>query len=457
MDNNGKKPYMTKNIISDIGICQFYTTNVAYGPYSEKINRKYCEEKNYFYFVETDSEKIRQTINDKAPTWYKPHLILELFANNPNIKYVLFLDADAIVVNDSYRIEDFILADKDIVVTEDYGPSAMNAGVILLKNTEWTKWFLNKWIETGDELGGGDPPKKGYYKYALWHDQTCFSYLLNNEPGVKEHIAIIDNRILNGRYFKDTAHNNFIFHAFSYGHLLNRSIDTAYYHLFNIPLPKGDGLLDIIQYYNTDKHSTHKYFELIYDKLFRPLKDECKVFMEIGVYDGESIRLWRDYFINAQIIGIENNLQYSLNQLGDTSLDRMIFIDANQSSEEDLIKISQQYPLIDIVMDDGSHIMKDQQITLAKLFKSVKPGGIYILEDLHTSLELLKNINGCERWGDINKTITLKMLQDFILTKQIISDYMTAEDIQYLNENIDSIEIYQSNPDWSVTSVIRKK
>lgn len=439
-----------------IAIAQFWTSNVSYAKYTKAINEKYCQEKGYIYHVEEDGQKIRNRIGSRAFTWYKPFLLLDVLEQyQPD--YVLFLDADAIVVDNTYNVEDFIIEGKDIVVTEDYGPSAMNAGVILVKNTEWVKWYLQRWYDVCDELEGGNPAHKGYYENGLWHDQTCFSHLLQNENGVSDKIQVIDNKVLNGRYFRDTVNRNFIFHAFSYGQFLNRTIDTAYHTIFNIPLPQGEQLLDIVQYYATDKHSTHRYFELVYNELFKPLREECKIFMEVGIYDCESIKLWRDYFINAEIVGVEYNLPYSLEKLGDTPRDRMTFIDGDQSKEEDLIKISQQYPSVDVIMDDGSHMMRDQQITLAKLFKSVKPGGIYVLEDLHTSIELINKPNHWITWGDREKTITLNMLQDFIQTGKIYSDYMSQEEMDYLNEHIESVQIYQSSPDWSVTSVIKKK
>jgi hypothetical protein len=49
------------------------------------------------------------------------------------------------------------------------------------------------------------------------------------------------------------------------------------------------------------------------------------------------------------------------------------------------------------------------------------------------------------------------MLKNFILTGKIQSDYLTEDEITYLNENILSVEIYQNRPDWSITSVIIKK
>ena len=171
---------------------------------------------------------------------------------------------------------------------------------------------------------------------------------------------------------------------------------------------------------------------------------------------GESIKLWRDYFVNSEIISFEQ-LGDSLERLKDTSKERMTFIDGDQSKEEDLIKFSETYSNVDVILDDGSHKMRDQQITLAKLFKMLKSDGIYILEDLHTSFEaVMPEKNWCG-WGDSSKTITLNMLELFKKTGKIESDYMTQDEMDYLSENIKSIEIYKNRPDWSVTSVIIKK
>jgi hypothetical protein len=439
-----------------IVIAQFFTTNLSYGKFTKEINKKYCDEKGYIYHLESDNNKIKTALEGRSPTWYKPKFINEVFElYNPD--YILFLDADAIVCDFSYKVEDFIDSDYNIICTEDYGPSKLNAGVFIMKNSDWTKRVMNKWWETGNNLVGGPNNEMGFYKTGLWHDQTCFGHLMDIMPDSKTNIKLITNKVLNGREYKNNVDKNFIFHAFSYGMLPNRTIDKCYYDIFNIEIPDGEKLSDIVEYYDTDKHYEHNYLRLIYDDLFLPIRDEVKTFVEIGVNHGGSILMWRDYFKNSKVLGLDNNLPFCEEKLRDKNLDRIELINLDQSIPEMLETFANQYSDIDVILEDGSHRMHDQQITLAKLFKTLKSGGIYVLEDLHTSLEAPMPEKAWCGWGDSTKTLTLDMLNNFISTGKIQSDYLTEDEINYLNDNILSVEIYQNRPDWSITSVIIKK
>ena len=218
-----------------IVIAQFYTENVTYGEYAEAINKKYCQEKGYEYYCEKDTEKIRSVLGDRAPTWYKPTLVAEVLSNyNPD--YVLFMDIDAIISDPNQKIEDFIDENYDLILTEDVGHhSVANAGVFILKNTEWSKEFLKTWNDSSEKYAGKDARDlsimeqnlelKGYFKNALWHDQTCLTILYESDENVKEHTKIISNRSLNYREYNK---GNFIFHAFAYGMVRNRTLDVIY-------------------------------------------------------------------------------------------------------------------------------------------------------------------------------------------------------------------------------------
>lgn len=439
-----------------VAIAQFYTENVSYGKFSEEINKKYCLDQGYFYYVEKDGKRIRELIQDRAYTWGKPKFLLEIMEKRED-DYILFLDIDAIVSNKNIRIEEFIDENYDIVATEDYSShSLMNAGVLLIKNTDWSRQFMKDWWECGEYLKGTDvaelgnnDPEEGYFKHRLWHDQTCLTYLYKNN-NLKDHIKIISNRILNWREFND---NNFIFHAFSYGHLRNRKIDTAYYKTFNIQVDaKNKSLLEISDFYPTDKESEHQYISYHYEKLFEPIRNTTKRFCEIGAGTMGSAKMWRDYFSNCLVVVCDINI------MKDDDKERIEIVQLDQSKDDELDVFCKNQQNFDVILDDGSHKMRDQQITFAKLFKKLNPGGIFIIEDLHTSTEAKMPEKRIFDWGDPEKTTTLDMLENFIKTGKMESDYISAEDIKYLEQNIEICEILRKNSDyWSVTSMIKKK
>jgi SAM-dependent methyltransferase len=433
-------------------VLQFYTRNVPYGAYAESINKKCCEEKGYEYYAEKDDSKLRKIAEDRAFTWIKPKLISE---HLENYDYVLFMDIDAIFSDHSVRIEEFIDEEFDLVAAEDYSThSKMNAGVLLFKNSDWSKKFLRDWWDSGENLRGADieglggGEEKGHFKNALWHDQTCLTHLYSMEEN-KRQIKIIDNRSFNWREYGD---GNFIFHAFSYGHLRNRTIDKIYHKKFGIKIdPSNKGLVEIAEFYGTDKEHAHNYMSNHYERILSPVRDKVKRVCEVGVGDGSSLETWRDYFPKAVIVGCDiSDKAHSDPRIELTKMD--------QGSDEDLDAFCSSQDDFDLIIDDGSHKMKDQQVTLAKLFKKLKPGGIYILEDLHTSVEAKMPEKYVFGWGDPEKTITLDMLEEFVETGRMRSDYMNAEEMKYLEKNIEFCEILRKNENYySITSEIRKK
>lgn len=205
-------------------------------------------------------------------------------------------------------------------------------------------------------------------------------------------------------------------------------------------------LIDISKY-STDK-ITHGYYPF-YEKHFSD-KLDCRHVMEIGVYNGDSLKLFSDYFKDAKIYGID------LNYINNIDSDKIKTFIANQSDKIQLGKILDELSCeLDIVIDDGSHIMKDQQTSFGFLFKHLKSGGIYIIEDLHTSHP---DLFPYHKSSD-DLITTIEMLKTFISDKKIISNYIESEDIEYLENNIESIDIWSRTEDYSesVTSVIKKK
>ena len=429
-----------------IVLAQYWTSNIPYTQYTKQINQKYCEENNYIYHVECNDIKIKQAVKDRAFTWYKPLFLLDvLIKHNPD--YVLFLDADAVVTNHKERIETFISEEVEIVMTEDYGPSLVNAGVMLLKNSAFVKTFLQDWWDVCE-----DHPQ---YKQGLWHDQTCLKFVYDGLEN-KNKFEIIDNRILNS-----SNHNNhsFVFHAFSYGHQPYRTLDQVYKYIFNMN-PEELTLSQISKKYPTDKEFSHNYYNAVYEEPFSKIKNEAKKVCEIGIggfneglgwVPGNSLKVWRDYFPNAQILGLDI-VKHEL-----TNNER-ITVDWLDQSKLDLVKeYSSKLSNYDIILDDGSHNTYDQIITFAYFFRSLRSGGIYVLEDLHTSIEVkMPEKVQIWGWGDPNRSNPLETLETFQATGEVVNDYLTDRESQYLKDNIASVEIFKLAP-TSITSIIRKK
>jgi hypothetical protein len=219
-------------------------------------------------------------------------------------------------------------------------------------------------------------------------------------------------------------------------------------------------LKEISKKYPTDKDFTHNYYENVYEKYFNPIKNNVKLLCEIGIggfstdldwLPGNSLKVWRDYFINAEILGLDI-VKHELTDIERIKLDWL-----DQSKRDLVIEYSEKITDYDIIIDDGSHNVFDQQITLANFFKSLKSGGFYVLEDLHSSIEVkIPHKAQLWGWGNPEHTTPLEFLENFNKTKKIISNVLTKEEINYLENNIESVDIFYLAP-TSITSIIKKK
>lgn len=129
----------------------------------------------------------------------------------------------------------------------------------------------------------------------------------------------------------------------------------------------------------------------IYENHFKELKSRVsptnKVRMlEIGMWTGGSMEMFKEYFgkDNCEIIGID--IDSRLKSL-ESTLETKIFI-GDQEDQNFLATIVNEIgsQSMDIILDDGGHKMKQQINSFISLFWSfLKPGGIYLVEDAHTS------------------------------------------------------------------------
>lgn len=131
----------------------------------------------------------------------------------------------------------------------------------------------------------------------------------------------------------------------------------------------------------TDKSSNYHNYTEVYAQYFNTIKNLPLKFLEIGIFRGNSVKLWENYFPNAELHFIDityDSVQYF------SSRSHYHLVD--QQSKSALEKfIHETGGEFDIVLDDGGHMMQQQIVSFLTLFPHVKKGGMYIIEDLHTS------------------------------------------------------------------------
>ena len=141
---------------------------------------------------------------------------------------------------------------------------------------------------------------------------------------------------------------------------------------------------DLEKYFrnNTDRliHKWNHYFD-IYDRHFSRFRNREIVILEIGVSEGGSLQMWKNYFGNkAKIYGID--IDPRCKDLEEENI--KIFI-GSQSDRNFLKNIKKLIPEVDILIDDGGHTMEQLRISFEELFDHVKSDGVYLAEDLHTA------------------------------------------------------------------------
>jgi hypothetical protein len=191
-----------------------------------------------------------------------------------------------------------------------------------------------------------------------------------------------------------------------------------------------------------DKAVDHLFTE-VYDDIFSQYKSPR--ILEIGVHYGASIDMYLQYFENPYVVGMDIEQKIALDP-------RWRFVLGDQTNPTDLDKCVESEPF-DIILDDGGHTMRQQQITFGHLFKHVKSGGYYILEDLHTSAYAEYIEAGTEY-------TSYEMIKELQAGETYFSNYIPRDVQVEIASRIDSITLWHRTPgisSQSVTSIIKVK
>ena len=198
--------------------------------------------------------------------------------------------------------------------------------------------------------------------------------------------------------------------------------------------------------HGSDKHGSHYYTE-IYERYMLPKKNKSITIFEIGIggynngnysdinLGGESLRVWRDYFLKGKVIGLDI-FKKEIN-LGP----RVKIIQGSQSSANCLFKIIKKFKKFDFIVDDGSHNSKDVIFSFKYLFNSLKEGGYYFIED--TQASYIREFGGDGAFLDNKKTAMnyFKKMVDKINYQEIENPFYKPDEFA---KNITEISFFHN-------------
>lgn len=135
----------------------------------------------------------------------------------------------------------------------------------------------------------------------------------------------------------------------------------------------------------SDRESNHSYGDA-YESLF-PNRDRIELVMEVGVADGACMLAWRDVFPNALIVGMD------IHQSASSYGERLEFHLGDQRNRHDCERAAKWGErLFDVIIEDATHELDGNLLTLFFLWPFVKPGGLYVIEEFADVHSHIKNI-----------------------------------------------------------------
>jgi len=194
-------------------------------------------------------------------------------------------------------------------------------------------------------------------------------------------------------------------------------------------------LTDLANGYNSDKGNTYKcahHYTQHYEGIFQIYKSRKDLsLLEIGLNrddcsDVPSLRMYKDYFgKEINLYGFDIRPEFKAFEREGFN----IYI-GDQSSPSSIKQcLVQDY---DIIIDDGSHASSHQQISLGELWKAVKPGGVYIIEDLH--------------WQPFPESCrkTVELGKDWLQGRMEESTFLSQSWMQQFEDELKAVELLPS-------------
>jgi len=254
-------------------------------------------------------------------------------------------------------------------------------------------------------------------------------------------------------------------------------------------MASNTSLRQLGEYYGTDK-AMHTAFVDVYSEVLPRGDERTKLhyLLEIGVFFGASLKMWRDYYPSATIIGIDafKGIEgYHTGRHHQSFRHPRAFLESwregQQGSRIELIEADESVATemdgalklvcallrntshrrakgLDVLIDDGSHLQRNQQRNLGLLYPLIRPGGVYVVEDMHCSY-----LSGYDTRPYPSEDTTLALLERFNATGRFERSFhgvVTPQQARYLERWSQPPECYVPDGkkrDRALTCLLRKR
>ena len=197
---------------------------------------------------------------------------------------------------------------------------------------------------------------------------------------------------------------------------------------------------------DTNVHKWHHYFD-IYSRHFERFRDKPIRMLEIGVFRGGSLRMWKDYFHpDSTIVGIDIDKSCAAHEIADKNVFVRI---GSQADPNFLAEVNGEFGPFDIILDDGSHKTHHQIVSFGALFRSaLKDGGCYMVEDMHTNY-WLKHVDSPETFIELSKQMIDMLHEPYFDRKETNfrhghNEALKEIELSYLSAHLDGIYFHDS-------------
>ena len=197
---------------------------------------------------------------------------------------------------------------------------------------------------------------------------------------------------------------------------------------------------------DTNVHKWHHYFD-IYERHFARYRDRPIRMLEIGVFRGGSLRMWKQYFHpDSTIVGIDIDPSCAAHEIADQNVFVRI---GSQADPNFLAAVNGEFGPFDIILDDGSHKTHHQIISFGALFRSaLKDGGCYMVEDCHTNY-WIKHVDSPETFIEVSKQMVDILHEPYFDRKETNfrhehADAVKEMELSYLSAHLDGSYFHDS-------------